>query len=234
MKENREKHKLCRVFQKWKKKFCDIRGRFSQKAEEVSSECPKEPVDNPWIYATRQILEQILNQKGQTYRTFRPLIIDTDTPDQVFGEADDVDQILEQLYPGLNLLEIATERPEHFAEVAEWLAGEYGLLVRILPIDALHQSCADTVLDLQRQGELHMHEFSGDVIYVPFYKRRWCECQKTEQEKMAKAQMAQKMTAIPVNWSENTEQMQGQNLDIEVPIGYNVVIVKVDKTLQNY
>lgn len=230
MKENREKHKLCSVFQKWKKKFCDIRRRFSQKA----AECPKEPVDNPWIYAVRQILDQILKKRGKSYRTFCPMIIDTDTPNQVFGEADDVDQILEQLYPGLNFLEIATDRPEHFAEMAEWLAEEYGLLVRILPMDALRQSCADTVLDLQRQGELHMQKFSRDVIYVPFYKRRWRECQKKEQENFTNAQMAQKMTVISADWPENTEQIQGQNLDIEVPIGYNVVIVKVDKTLQNY
>ena len=44
-----------------------------------------------------------------------------------------------------------------------------------------------------------------------FYKRRW----KIHE------------TAV------QTEEEKMQNLDIEVPIGYNVLIVKVDKTLQN-
>ena len=47
-----------------------------------------------------------------------------------------------------------------------------------------------------------------NVLYVPFYKHRW-KLHETEEQGM-------------------------QNLDIEVPIGYNVLIVKVDKTLQNY
>ena len=41
------------------------------------------------------------------------MILDTDSPEQVFGEEDDVDQILEQLYPGLNFLEICTDRPQY-------------------------------------------------------------------------------------------------------------------------
>ncbi len=237
-KQNRgqDKHSFRSILQKWYKKIQNIRLKYSRKPEGLltESEPIEESVDNPWIDDTREIIEQILKQKGQTYRTFQPLIIDTDTPDQIFGEADDVDQILEQLYPGLNFLEIATDRPEYFLQITEWLAEEYGLLVRILPMDALYQSCADTVLDLQRQGKLHMQKFSRDVIYVPFYKRRWRECQKTEQEKSREEQKTQKMTAISEKRLENTGLIQAQNLDIEVPIGYNIVIVKVDKTLQNY
>ena len=205
MKENREKHRFFRMFQKWQRNFYNRRGRFFQKTEKLISEPPEETVDNPWIDATRQVVEQILMKKGKNYRTFCPIVIDTDKPDQVFGETDDVDRILEQLYPGLNFLEIATDRPEHFSEMTEWLAEEYGLLARILPISELGQSHADTVLDLEREGELYIQKFPRNVIYLPFYKRRWREYQKT-----------------------------GQNLDIEVPIGYNVVIVKVDKNLQNY
>ena len=100
---------------------------------------------NPWIYATREVIEQILLYRGrasghrvdcesdickktgeevleskaaekhdllEAYREFRPMILDTDSPEQVFGEEDDVDQILEQLYPGLNFLEICTDRPQ--------------------------------------------------------------------------------------------------------------------------
>ena len=90
------------------------------------------------FFATRSIIEQILWQKQdvireekeelgdrltrkQLYRDFKPLIIDTDTPDQVFGEDDDVDQILRQLSPGLNFLEICTNRPEYFVSFTVWL-----------------------------------------------------------------------------------------------------------------
>lgn len=233
---SQRKHSFHRTLQKWHEKIQNIRLRCLQKSEGLmaESESTEEPIDNPWINDTRKIVEQILMKKDQTYRRFRPLIIDTDTPDQVFGEEDDVDRILRQLYPGLNFLELCTDRPEHFAEMTEWLAAEYGLLTQILPLKEMRRSRAGMVLDLQRQGELHIQKFARDVIYVPFYKRRWRECQKTEQEKSQEEQEIQKMTALSEKRPENTERIQGQNLDIEVPIGYNVVIVKVDKTLQNY
>ena len=230
---NQRKHSFHRTLQKWYKKIRNIRLQYLRKSEGLltESEPVEKPVENPWIDAAREIVEQILKQKGQTYRTFRPLIIDTDTPDQIFGEEDDVDRILRQLYPGLNFLELCTDRPEYFAEMTEWLAAEYGLLTQILPLKEMRRSQAGMVLDLQRQGELHIQKFAKNVIYVPFYKRRWRECQKTEQEKSQEEQKIQKMTAMSEKMPENTGLVTEQNLDIEVPIGYNVVIVKVDKTL---
>ena len=233
---SRDKQSLRRMLQKWCKKIQTIRLRYLRKSEGLltESEFTEEPIDNPWINDTREIIEQILMQKDQTYRTFCPLIIDTDTPNQVFGEEDDVDRILRQLYPGLNFLEVCTDRPEHFLEMTEWLAAEYGLLVRVLPLKEIRESRAGMVLDLQRQGELHMQKFSRDVIYVPFYKRRWRECRETEDREARNEQIEQKMSEISEKRPENTDRIQRQNLDIEVPIGYNVVIVKVDKNLQNY
>ena len=70
------------------------------------------------------------------------MILDTDSPEQVFGEEDDVDQILEQLYPGLNFLEICTDRPQYFAAFADRMEHECGLIVRILPLAEMHQSRA--------------------------------------------------------------------------------------------
>ena len=92
---NQRKHSFHRTLQKWYKKIQNIRLRYLRKSKGPlpESESTEEPIDNPWINDTRKIVEQILKQKGQTYRTFRPLIIDTDTPDQVFGEEDDVDRI---------------------------------------------------------------------------------------------------------------------------------------------
>lgn len=208
---------LCRILKK------------RHNVQEQPNDPEPETTENPWIFATRSIIEQILWQKQdvireekeelggrltrkQLYRDFKPLIIDTDTPDQVFGEDDDVDQILRQLSPGLNFLEICTNRPEYFVSFTVCLEMEYGLMTRIFPLDAMRESHANVVLDLERQGIMYTDRLMPKVLYVPFYKRRW----KIHE------------TAV------QTEEEKMQNLDIEVPIGYNVLIVKVDKTLQNY
>lgn len=208
---------LCRILKK------------RHNVQEQPNDPEPETTENPWIFATRSIIEQILWQKQdvireekeelggrltrkQLYRDFKPLIIDTDTPDQVFGEDDDVDQILRQLSPGLNFLEICTNRSEYFVSFTVWLEMEYGLMTRIFPLDAMQESHANVVLDLERQGIMYTDRLMPKVLYVPFYKRRW----KIHE------------TAV------QTEEEKMQNLDIEVPIGYNVLIVKVDKTLQNY
>lgn len=219
--------KIKTFFQKIWTYLCRILKKRCNMQEEPNDPKP-EVTENPWIFATRSIIEQILWKKRdvireekeelggrltrkQLYREFKPLIIDTDTPDQVFGEVDDVDQILRQLSPGLNFLEICTNRPEYFVAFTVWLEMEYGLMTRIFPPDAIRQSHANVVLDLERQGIMYTDCLMPNVLYVPFYKRRWKiheTAAQTEEEKM-------------------------QNLDIEVPIGYNVLIVKVDKTLQN-
>lgn len=219
--------KIKNFFRKMWTYLCHIWKKRRNVQEEPNAPEP-ETIENPWIFATRSIIEQILWQKRdvireekeelggrltrkQLYRDFKPLIIDTDTPDQVFGADDDVDQILRQLSPGLNFLEICTNRPEYFVSFTVWLEMEYGLMTRIFPLDVMRESHANVVLDLERQGIMYTDRLMPKVLYVPFYKRRW----KIHE------------TAV------QTEEEKMQNLDIEVPIGYNILIVKVDKTLQN-
>ena len=84
---------LCRILKK------------RHNVQEQPNDPEPETTENPWIFATRSIIEQILWQKQdvireekeelggrltrkQLYRDFKPLIIDTDTPDQVFGDCD--------------------------------------------------------------------------------------------------------------------------------------------------
>ena len=211
--------KIKNFFREIRTYLCHIWNKRRNVQEEPNAQEP-ETIENPWIFATRSIIEQILWQKRdvireekeelggrltrkQLYRDFKPLIIDTDTPDQVFGEDDDVDQILRQLSPGLNFLEICTNRPEYFVSFTVWLEMEYGLMTRIFPPDAMRQSHANVVLDMERRGVMYTDRLMPNVLYVPFYKHRW-KLHETEEQGM-------------------------QNLDIEVPIGYNVLIVKVDK-----
>lgn len=256
---------LLRLIGKWKA------GWSVESANGTTEDKTEDTPENPWIYATREVIEQILlydrTAMGKNmvsscemtwnvlhgkqaeasgieatervllrdaYREFRPMILDTDCPNQAFGEEDDVDQILDQLYPGLNFLEICTDRPEHFAAFSDWLEREYGLIVRMLPLAEMHQSRAGMVLDLQRHGDLHIRKFSRDVIYLPFYKRRWRDVRETEHtEDVDGDDMAVPQSKNAV-FSQNTGETGAQNLDIEVPIGYNVVIVKVGKTLQKF
>ena len=163
--------KIKNFFREIRTYLCHIWKKQRNVQEEPNAPEP-ETIENPWIFATRSIIEQILWQKRdvireekeelggrltrkQLYRDFKPLIIDTDTPDQVFGEDDDVDQILRQLSPGLNFLEICTNRPEYFVSFTVWLEMEYGLMTRIFPPDAMRQSHANVVLDMERRGVMY-------------------------------------------------------------------------------
>ena len=149
---------------------------------------------------SRNFIEQILHQKGLDYRRFCPVVLDTDCPDQVFGETDDVDLVLDQLIDGLNFLEICTDRPEYFEAFGQYLEEEYGLMVRILPKNGEEKKHGNMVLDFERYGDMKISYFSRDVLYLPFYKRKWIE--------------------------KKQELMSEENLDIKVPIGYNMMIVK--------
>ena len=193
------------LFLKIKEVWERITGRRETEKEKDTK--PEEWI-NPYISESRNIIEQILHQKGLDFRRFRPVLLDTDCPGQQFGEADDVDRILDQLEDGLNFLEICTDRPEYFAGRKNRLEQEYGLMVRILSRNGREKRYGNMVLDLERHQPMRIREYDQDVIYLPFYKRKW---------KPVKA--------------ENSEFSGEENLDIEVPIGYNMMIVKVDKKI---
>lgn len=182
-----------------------ITGR--REAEKEKDTKPEEWI-NPYIAESRNIIEQILYQKGLDYRRFRPVLLDTDCPGQQFGEDDDVDRILDQLENGLNFLEICTDRPEYFSGRKKRLEQEYGLMVRILSGNGREKRYGNMVLDLERHQPMRIREYDQNVIYLPFYKRKW---------KPVKA--------------ENSEFSGEENLDIEVPIGYNMMIVKIDENI---
>lgn len=177
--------------------------RFLNRKRSLDDEQRQDAWINPYISQTRSILEQILQQREMIYREFSPILIDTDCPEQNFGEPDDVDRILEQLRDGLNFLEICTDRPEHFSTFCTEMREQSGLVIRILPKHCSDRKYGNVVLDLERNSSMHIDEFERSVIYLPFYKRIWGS----------------------QNGANSTETGVG-NLDIEVPIGYNMLIVK--------
>lgn len=176
----------------------------------------QEEYSNPYIAYSRQVIEQILQQKGMDYRGFRPVVIDTDTPDQVFGEEDDVDQVLSQMEDGLNFLEISTDRPEHFTDWKEYMEKEYGLIVRIVLKQGEDRLYGNMVLDFERHQPMWLERFPRETLYLPFQKIPW------------QLDICENMTEKA---AQDKESSQEEYLDIKVPIGYNMLIVKVKKDL---
>lgn len=219
---------------------------------------------NPWIYATREVIEQILLYRGRIsgHRVDCESDICKKTGEEMLeSKAAERHDCIEHIgsfdrwswhrlsgagvwwrrwcgsdfrtaVSDLNFLEICTDRPQYFAAFADRMEHECGLIVRILPLAEMHQSRAGMVLDLQRYGELHVREFRRDVIYLPFYKRRWREYREVESQEACvcnkRCALRQKNSSLP----ENTGEIPKRNLDIEMFRCCNVVIVKVGKTLQ--
>ena len=55
------------------------------------------PRENPYVHKLRMILEQVLARYQISYREFRPLLIDTDTPPESLLDEDQVEALLEQI-----------------------------------------------------------------------------------------------------------------------------------------
>ena len=151
----------------WLQQFIDKwnAGRRAKKPNGTLMDEVEDVSTNPWIYATRDVIEQILLYRGrasghrvdcesdickktgeevleskaaekhdllEAYREFRPMILDTDSPEQVFGEEDDVDQILEHVgihgdeHPADDAHDNAVEHegPEGALEHLAFTAGE--------------------------------------------------------------------------------------------------------------
>lgn len=211
-----------RIFVKWKK--------IRKEAEEKEELFQKEPWENTFLEYSRQVIEQILRQKALDYRSFRPVLIDTDLPDQHFGEEDDVDQVLFQMEKGLNFLEICTDRPEHFENWKAHMEDEYGLIVRLVPKNREEPLYGNMVLDFERNSPMHMENFSKEVIYLPFQKRRW-EILHPEEKEPVPVTGHERETGgkMSPETAENKEKPEQDYLDINVPIGYNMLAVMVKK-----
>jgi len=185
--------------------------------------------ENPFLPYARMVIEQILKQKKLDYRDFRPILIDTDCPNQVFGEADDVDQVLAQLEQGLNFLEICTDRPDYFSEWKNRMEEEYGLIVRLVGKSWESQLYGNVVLDFERYQPMRISCFDKHVIYLPFQKRKWdakTSCESDEEEEFIWTKNTRKTARV------SDEKPGGKSetevLDINVPIGYNRIIVEVE------
>ncbi len=142
-------------------------------------------------------MEDILAQYGRDYRTFSPLLLDTDTLPESMLEEDDVEEVLGQISKDLNFLKIVTDRPAYFRPYIERMYEDTGLVVQMEGREEISFEGINVILDMEKKGDCHYRYMQEGILYLPIYKRPWS----------------------PVKTS--------GNLDISVPIGYNTVIVKL-------
>lgn len=129
--------------------------------------------ENPYLPHIRQILEQVLHQRGLTYGRMRLMIVDAVSEPESFFEEDPVTVVLQCLSPDLNFLTILTERPAYFQDYVETMYEENGLLVSVAAKQNLKSSDANTVLDFERDGDYLQLGLSESCLYIPIYKKNW-------------------------------------------------------------
>lgn len=192
--------KLARPLGTWKirlKNFLvkTVFERFRRSAQEVEEQ-QEEVQGNPFLPKLRSILEQLLPMYQISYKEFRPLMIDTDSPPESLLDEDSVAVVLEQISEDLNFLRIATDRPAYFSDYIQRMYEETGLVVQTEPKEQEISRDVNVILDMEQQGDIARRYMRAETLYIPVFKRQWRRLEPL------------------------------QNLDISIPIGYNTVIVK--------
>lgn len=157
----------------------------------------KKEIYLPCNASFRKVIEEVLEQKGISYRDMRLFVIDAEAGEYLRQEEEQY--MLRQLYPGLNAYTLCTGQMEHHQGEMDYLYEEMGLIVEVLEKKekAMQKGTGPEegrlILDFEAEGRIQEEFLSEKSIYISIYKRNW---------------------------------YQRANLDIEVPIGYNIMIVK--------
>ncbi len=157
----------------------------------------KKEIYLPCNASFRKIIEAVLEQKGISYRDMRLFVIDAEEGEYLRQEEEQY--MIRQLYPGLNAYTLCTSQMEHHQGEMDYLYEEMGLIVEVL-----------------EKKEKAMQKGTGPEegrLILDF------EAEGRIREEF----LSEKSIYISIykrNW------YQRANLDIEVPIGYNIMIVK--------
>ncbi|MCI8299279.1 MAG: hypothetical protein HFI69_02850 [Lachnospiraceae bacterium] len=185
-----------RWFARWKAYLHNRKKDRCLKTAKDSDDYEEDERGNPYLPKLRSIMEQLLPMYQLSYRDFRPLLIDTDTPPESLLDEDPAAVVLEQLSEDLNFLRISSDRPAYFSDYIHRMYEESGLVVQILPKGQDMLEDINVILDLEEQGDCSRNYMREHILYIPVFKRKW-----------------NRVGSL-------------QNLDISIPIGYNTVIVK--------
>lgn len=187
---------------KWWKKLKSLlrRNKGNLQSENRNSrqdDLIKKEIYLPCNASFRKIIEAVLEQKGISYRDMRLFVIDAEAGEYLRQEEERY--MLRQLYPGLNAYTLCTGQMEHHQGEMDYLYEEMGLIVEVL-----------------EKKEKAMRKGTGPEegrLILDF---------ETE-GRIREEFLSEKSIYISIykrNW------YQRANLDIEVPIGYNIMIVK--------
>ena len=187
---------------KWWKKLKSLlhRNKGNLQSENRNSwqdDLIKKEIYLPCNASFRKIIEAVLEQKGISYRDMRLFVIDAEAGEYLRQEEEQY--MLRQLYPGLNAYTLCTGQTEHHQGEMDYLYEEMGLIVEVL-----------------EKKEKAMKKGTGPEegrLILDF------EAEGRIREEF----LSEKSIYISIykrNW------YQRANLDIEVPIGYNIMIVK--------
>ena len=187
---------------KWWKKLKSLlhRNKGNLQSENRNSrqdDLIKKEIYLPCNASFRKIIEAVLEQKDISYRDMRLFVIDAEAGEYLRQEEEQY--MLRQLYPGLNAYTLCTGQMEHHQGEMDYLYEEMGLIVEVL-----------------EKKEKAMQKGTGPEegrLILDF------EAEGRIREEF----LSEKSIYISIykrNW------YQRANLDIEVPIGYNIMIVK--------
>lgn len=187
---------------KWWKKLKSLlhRNKGNLQSENRNSrqdDLIKKKIYLPCNASFRKVIEAVLEQKGISYRDMRLFVIDAEAGEYLRQEEEQY--MLRQLYPGLNAYTLCTGQMEHHQGEMDYLYEEMGLIVEVL-----------------EKKEKAMQKGTGPEegrLILDF------EAEGRIREEF----LSEKSIYISIykrNW------YQRENLDIEVPIGYNIMIVK--------
>ena len=187
---------------KWWKKLKSLlhRNKGNLQSENRNSrqdDLIKKDIYLPCNASFRKVIEAVLEQKGISYRDMRLFVIDAEAGEYLRQEEEQY--MLRQLYPGLNAYTLCTGQMEHHQGEMDYLYEEMGLIVEVL-----------------EKKEKAMQKGTGPEegrLILDF------EAEGRIREEF----LSEKSIYISIykrNW------YQRENLDIEVPIGYNIMIVK--------
>lgn len=187
---------------KWLKKIKSLLRRNKSNLQSENRNSHQDDLIEKEIYFPcnaffRKIIEAVLEQKGIFYRDMRLFVIDAEAGEYLQQEEEQY--MLRQLYPGLNVYTLCTGQSEHHQGEIEYLYEELGLIVEVIGKEenAIQKGTGP------EEGRLILDFEADGRIREEF--------------------LLEKSIYISVykrNW------YQRANLDIEVPIGYNIMIVK--------
>jgi hypothetical protein len=186
---------------KWWKKLKSLLRRNKSNLQSENRNSHQDDLTEKEIYFPcnaffRKIIEAVLEQKGIFYRDMRLFVIDAE--DGAYLRQEEEQYMLRQLYPGLNAYTLCTGQPECHRKEMDYLYEEMGLIVEVLEKKKAMQKGTGP-----EEGRLILDFEADGRIREEF--------------------LSEKSIYISIykrNW------YQRANLDIEVPIGYNIMIVK--------